>query len=235
MDFDDNDLDDILNDFDGEDSNDFENYDDEEVDSFGGNLSDEEDILSDFSDNNNQSNPPRPPVDKKRALIIGGIGLFLVLAVFIVAGFIKSAKEKKATLEESQVYEETQQEISSQSSVVETPIQQPVQQPIQQLVQQPVQADVDWTVIEADKTINLDSEVTAVFTVTGIKHLAKQTGVETAVKSVATGSISGLSGTYDIELPYSLARFVTVGNTLKLKYKIGQINGQSVVSDLKVE
>ena len=231
MDFDDNDLDDILNDFDGEDSNDFENYDDEEVDSFGGNLSDEEDILSDFSDNSNQDTPPRSPVDKKRALIIGGIGLFLVLAVFIVAGFIKSAKEKKATSEESQVYKETQQEISSQPSVVETTMQQPVQQPIQQ----PIQADGDWTVIEADKTINLDSEVTAVFTVTGIRHLAKQTGVETAVKSIATGSISGLSGTYDIELPYSLARFVTVGNTLKLKYKIDQIDGQSVVSDLKIE
>ena len=231
MDFDDNDLDDILNDFDNEDSNDFENYDDEEVDSFGGNLSDEEDILSDFSDNNSQDTPPRPPVDKKRALIIGGIGLFLVLAVFIIAGFIKSAKEKKATSEESQVYEETQQEISSQPNIAETPVQQPVQQP----VLQPIQADGDWTVIEADKTINLDSEVTAVFTVTGIRHLAKQTGVEVAVKSIATGSISGLSGTYDIELPYSLARFVTVGNTLKLKYKIGQINGQSVVSDLKIE
>lgn len=231
MDFDDNDLDDILNNFDGEDDSGFENYDEEEVDSFGGNISDEEDILSDFSNSNNQDTPPRPPVDKKRALIIGGIGLFLVLAVFIVAGFIKSAKEKKATVEESQVYEENQQEISSQPSVVETTIQQPVQQPIQQ----PIQVDGDWTVIEADKTINLDSEVTAVFTVTGIRHLAKQTGVETAVKSVATGSISGLSGTYDVELPYSLARFVTVGNTLKLKYKIGQINGQSVVSDLKVE
>lgn len=231
MDFDDNDLDDILNDFDDGDSNDFENYDDEEVDSFGGNISDEEDILSDFSDNSNQDTPPRPPVDKKRALIIGGIGLFLVLAVFIIAGFIKSAKEKKATLEESQVYEETQQEMSSQPNIAETPVQQPVQQS----VQQPIQVDGDWTVIEADKTINLDSEVTAVFTVTGIRHLAKQTGVEVAVKSIATGSISGLSGTYDIELPYSLARFVTVGNTLKLKYKIGQIDGQSVVSDLKIE
>lgn len=231
MDFDDNDLDDILNNFDGEDDSSFENYDEEEVDSFGGNLSDEEDILSDFGDNNNQDNPPRPPVDKKRALIIGGIGLFLVLTVFIVAGFIKSSKEKKATSEESQVYEETQQEISSQPSVVETPVQQPVQQPIQQ----PMQLDGDWTVIEADKTINLDSEVTAVFTVTGIRHLAKQTGVEIAVKSIATGSISGLSGTYDIELPYSLARFVTVGTTLKLKYKIGQIDGKSVVSDLKIE
>lgn len=231
MDFDDSDLDDILNDFDGEDDSGFENYNEEEVDSFGGNLSDEEDILSDFSDNSNQDTPPRPPVDKKRALIIGGIGLFLVLTVFIVAGFIKSAKEKKVTLEESQVYEETQPELSSQPSIVETSVQQPVQQPIQQ----PIQADGDWTVIEADKTINLDSEVTAVFTVTGIRHLAKQTGVETAVKSIATGSISGLSGTYDIELPYSLARFVTVGTTLKLKYKIGQINGQSVVSDLKIE
>lgn len=172
---------------------------------------------------------PRPPVDKKRTLIIGGIGLGIILIVFIIAGFIKANKDKPP--KDETVYEtNTVVNVSPADSQVKT-----VENPVQQPIQQQVQYNDGWTVIEPDKSIDLDSEVSGVFTVTKIKHMARSNGVETEVKTVASGSISGLTGTYDLELPYSLARFLTVGNTLKLKYKIGQINGSSIISDFKVE
>ena len=183
--------------------------------------------LPGFDDNEPES--PRPPVDKKRTLIIGGIGLGIILIVFIIAGFIKANKDKPP--KDETVYEtNTVVNVSPTDSQVKT-----VENPVQQPVQQQVQYNDGWTVIEPDKSIDLDSEVTGVFTVTKIKHMARSNGVETEVKTVASGSISGLTGTYDLELPYSLARFLTVGNTLKLKYKIGQINGSSIISDFKVE
>lgn len=178
---------------------------------------------------NTEPESPRPPVDKKRTLIIGGIGLGIILIVFIIAGFIKANKDK--TPKDETVYEtNTVVNVSPADSQVKT-----VENPVQQPVQQQVQYNDGWTVIEPDKSIDLDSEVSGVFTVTKIKHMARSNGVETEVKTVASGSISGLTGTYDLELPYSLARFLTVGNTLKLKYKIGQINGSSIISDFKVE
>lgn len=193
----------------------------------GGQSSQGESELSGFD--NTEPESPRPPVDKKRTLIIGGIGLGIILIVFIVAGFIKANKDK--TPKDETVYEtNTVVNVSPADSQVKT-----VENPVQQPVQQQVQYNDGWTVIEPDKSIDLDSEVSGVFTVTKIKHMARSNGVETEVKTVASGSISGLTGTYDLELPYSLARFLTVGNTLKLKYKIGQINGSSIISDFKVE
>lgn len=225
--------------------------DDGDTDDYG-NLDDDldsldEDLHNDFGDDNSSNNGnsneselsgfygdepsnDRPPVDKKRTFIIGGIGLGVILIVFIIAGFVKAHKDKSNVVYESNTEVSTQVNVAPQDSQVKT-----VETPVQQPVQQQVRYSDGWSVIEPDKTVNLDSEVSGVFTVTNIKHMARSNGVETEVKSVASGSISGLSGTYDIELPYSLARFVTVGNTLKLKYKIGQINGNSIISDLKVE
>lgn len=225
--------------------------DDSDTDDYG-NLDDDldsldEDLSNDFGDDNSSNNGnsneselsgfygdepsnDRPPVDKKRTFIIGGIGLGVILIVFIIAGFVKAHKDKSNVVYESNTEVSTQVNVAPQDSQVKT-----VETPVQQPVQQQVRYSDGWSVIEPDKTVNLDPEVSGVFTVTNIKHMARSNGVETEVKSVASGSISGLSGTYDIELPYSLARFVTVGNTLKLKYKIGQINGNSIISDLKVE
>lgn len=213
------DFDDILNglDDDGFDL-DLDFGDDNETDP------ENENELSGFD--SNEPDEPRPPVDKKRRLVIGGIGLAIVIIVFTIAGFVKASREKG----EKVVYENETVAVNPSDSQVKT-----VETPVQQPIQQQVQYNDGWTTIDADKNVDLSSEVSGVFTVTSVKHMARSNGNETEVKTIVSGSISGLTGKYELELPYSLARFLTVGNTLKLKYKIGQINGNSIVSDLKVE
>lgn len=183
-----------------------------------------ENELSGFD--SNEPDEPRPPVDKKRRLIIGGIGLAIVIVVFTVAGLVKASREKGGEV----VYENETIAVNPSDSQVKT-----VETPVQQPIQQQVQYNDGWTTIDADKNVDLSSEVSGVFTVTSVKHMARSNGNETEVKTIVSGSISGLTGKYELELPYSLARFLTVGNTLKLKYKIGQINGNSIISDLKIE
>ena len=215
------DFDDILNGLD--DDSDFGDLDldfgdDNETDP------ENENELSGFD--SNEPDEPRPPVDKKRRLIIGGIGLAIVIVVFTVAGLVKASREKGGEV----VYENETIAVNPSDSQVKT-----VETPVQQPIQQQVQYNDGWTTIDADKNVDLSSEVSGVFTVTSVKHMARSNGNETEVKTIVSGSISGLTGKYELELPYSLARFLTVGNTLKLKYKIGQINGNSIISDLKVE
>lgn len=183
-----------------------------------------ENELSGFD--SNEPDEPRPPVDKKRRLIIGGIGLAIVIVVFTIAGLVKASREKGGEV----VYENETIAVNPSDSQVKT-----VETPVQQPIQQQVQYNDGWTTIDADKNVDLSSEVSGVFTVTSVKHMARSNGNETEVKTIVYGSISGLTGKYELELPYSLARFLTVGNTLKLKYKIGQINGNSIISDLKIE
>ena len=183
-----------------------------------------ENELSGFD--SNEPDEPRPPVDKRRRLIIGGIGLAIVIVVFTVAGLVKASREKGGEV----VYENETIAVNPSDSQVKT-----AETPVQQPIQQQVQYNDGWTTIDADKNVDLSSEVSGVFTVTSVKHMARSNGNETEVKTIVSGSISGLTGKYELELPYSLARFLTVGNTLKLKYKIGQINGNSIISDLKIE
>lgn len=215
------DFDDILNGLD--DDSDFGDLD---LDFGDANETDpeNENELSGFD--SNEPDEPRPPVDKKRRLIIGGIGLAIVIVVFTVAGLVKASREKGGEV----VYENETIAVNPSDSQVKT-----VDTPVQQPIQQQVQYNDDWTTIDADKNVDLSSEVSGVFTVTSVKHMARSNGNETEVKTIVSGSISGLTGKYELELPYSLARFLTVGNTLKLKYKIGQINGNSIISDLKIE
>ena len=215
------DFDDILNGLD--DDSDFGDLDldfgdDNETDP------ENENELSGFD--SNEPDETRPPVDKKRRLIIGGIGLAIVVVVFTIAGLVKASREKGGEV----VYENETIAVNPSDSQVKT-----VETPVQQPIQQQVQYNDGWTTIDADKNVDLSSEVSGVFTVTSVKHMARSNGNETEVKTIASGSISGLTGKYELELPYSLARFLTVGNTLKLKYKIGQINGNSIISDLKIE
>lgn len=215
------DFDDILNGLD--DDSDFGDLDldfgdDNETDP------ENENELSGFD--SNEPDEPRPPVDKKRRLIIGGIGLAIVVVVFTIAGLVKASREKGGEV----VYENETIAVNPSDSQVKT-----VETPVQQPIQQQVQYNDGWTTIDADKNVDLSSEVSGVFTVTSVKHMARSNGNETEVKTIVSGSISGLTGKYELELPYSLARFLTVGNTLKLKYKIGQINGNSIISDLKIE
>lgn len=215
------DFDDILNGLD--DDSDFGDLDldfgdDNETDP------ENENELSGFD--SNEPDEPRPPVDKKRRLIIGGIGLAIVIVVFTVAGLVKASREKGGEV----VYENETIAVNPSDSQVKT-----VETPVQQPIQQQVQYNDGWTTIDADKNVDLSSEVSGVFTITSVKHMARSNGNETEVKTIVSGSISGLTGKYELELPYSLARFLTVGNTLKLKYKIGQINGNSIISDLKIE
>lgn len=183
-----------------------------------------ENELSGFD--SNEPDEPRPPVDKKRRLIIGGIGLAIVIVVFTIAGLVKASREKGGEV----VYENETIAVNPSDSQVKT-----VETPVEQPIQQQVQYNDGWTIIDADKNVDLSSEVSGVFTVTSVKHMARSNGNETEVKTIVSGSISGLTGKYELELPYSLARFLTVGNTLKLKYKIGQVNGNSIISDLKIE
>ena len=211
-----------------DDDNELDDGFDLDLDFGDDNETDRENELSGFD--SNEPDEPRPPVDKKRRLIIGGIGLAIVIVVFTVAGLVKASREKGGEV----VYENETIAVNPSDSQVKT-VETPVQQPIQQPVQQQVQYNDGWTVIDADKNVDLSSEVSGVFTVTAVKHMARSNGSETEVKTIVSGSISGLTGKYELELPYSLARFLTVGNTLKLKYKIGQINGNSIISDLKIE
>ena len=88
-----------------------------------------------------------------------------------------------------------------------------------------------------DTAYNYDTEVDSSFTVTDVKHYVKVLNSEVSVtKSIVTGNISGLSGEFEIELPYYKACKLNKHNTFNISYKY-YINetGKTVVGDIIVK
>lgn len=174
---------------------------------------------------------------KKRAFILGVVGVIIILGGLMIAGVItriskgsgkretasvKTAVETEASTrgeKESRREEEAKQDTKAESST-EAP------------VRRVSLTDGGWDEIELSE-LAFSNVINGDFTVTSIKAYVKdsKTG-EKAVKAVVTGGISGLSGTYELEIPYSKAEKLAVGDSFSVKYRIAKLNDYTIVGDI---
>lgn len=174
---------------------------------------------------------------KKRALILGVVGVIIILGGLMIAGVItriskgsgkretasvKTAVETEASTrveKESRREEEAKQDTKAESST-EAP------------VRRVSLTDGGWDEIELSE-LAFSNVINGDFTVTSIKAYVKdsKTGEKT-VKAVVTGGISGLSGTYELEIPYSKAEKLAVGDSFSVKYRIAKLNDYTIVGDI---
>lgn len=174
---------------------------------------------------------------KKRAFILGVVGVIIILGGLMIAGVItriskssgkretasvKTAVETEASTrgeKESRREEEAKQETKAESST-EAP------------VRRVSLTDGGWDEIELSE-LAFSNIINGDFTVTSIKAYVKdsKTGEKT-VKAVVTGGISGLSGTYELEIPYSKAEKLAVGDSFSVKYRIAKLNDYTIVGDI---
>lgn len=174
---------------------------------------------------------------KKRAFILGVVGVIIILGGLMIAGVItriskgsgkretasvKTAVETEASTrgeKESRREEEAKQDTKAESSM-EAP------------VRRVSLTDGGWDEIELSE-LAFSNVINGDFTVTSIKAYVKdsKTGEKT-VKAVVTGGISGLSGTYELEIPYSKAEKLAVGDSFSVKYRIAKLNDYTIVGDI---
>lgn len=174
---------------------------------------------------------------KKRAFILGVVGVIIILGGLMIAGVItriskgsgkretasvKTAVETEASTrgeKESRREEEAKRETKAESST-EAP------------VRRVSLTDGGWDEIELSE-LAFSNVMNGDFTVTSIKAYVKdsKTGEKT-VKAVVTGGISGLSGTYELEIPYSKAEKLAVGDSFSVKYRIAKLNDYTIVGDI---
>lgn len=174
---------------------------------------------------------------KKRAFILGVVGVIIILGGLMIAGVItriskgsgkretasvKAAVETEASTrgeKESRREEEAKQDTKAESST-EAP------------VRRVSLTDGGWDEIELSE-LAFSNVINGDFTVTSIKAYVKdsKTGEKT-VKAVVTGGISGLSGTYELEIPYSKAEKLAVGDSFSVKYRIAKLNDYTIVGDI---
>jgi hypothetical protein len=173
---------------------------------------------------------------KKRAFILGVVGVIIILGGLMIAGVITriskgSGKRETASVKtaveteaSTRVEKESRKEEAKQDTKAESSTEAPVRRVSL--------TDGGWDEIELSE-LAFSNVINGDFTVTSIKAYVKdsKTGEKT-VKAVVTGGISGLSGTYELEIPYSKAEKLAVGDSFSVKYRIAKLNDYTIVGDI---
>lgn len=180
---------------------------------------------SDMDDSAMDSADEQKAKIKHIALFAIGIALVLIVGVGILARIKNMQSEPK-------VNEHNNTEIAYEDN--RTNVEQTA--PIVQNNASNTSSNNGWNAVAYDSAWTMEESLTGVFTVTSVNTYAKiLVGNEVQVKTELTGSISGLGGTYTIELPVELTGVVSRGQQLNISYKIStSSNGSTIVGDINI-
>ena len=177
-------------------------------------------------------NPPlKDESYKKTALAIVAAGVILIILILGLTSlkhiFNKDTEEKKEKIQViQQNTTDTQPPINQNTTNALRPLEQ-INTATKQLNEGGnkrliiIPKNKEWVEFKRDN-LNLifDRTIEGLFTITDIKHYAKVTAKseEVYLKSILKGCISGLEGTYEIEVPYNAGRYLNIGDSLKIRY-----------------
>lgn len=173
---------------------------------------------------------------KKRAFILGVVGVIIILGGLMIAGVITRISKSSGKRETASVKTAVETETSTRSEKESRREEEKQETKAESSTEAPVRrvslTDGGWDEIELSE-LAFSNVINGDFTVTSIKAYVKdsKTGEKT-VKAVVTGGISGLSGTYELEIPYSKAEKLSVGDSFSVKYRIAKLNDYTIVGDI---
>lgn len=167
--------------------------------------------------------------DNKKLFIIIGvslIGLILVIILIRALSNIGKDDEKGSSGISSVTSEREKEEKGSKSDSSATENVSPSTQI----------NNSSWVLLDGNDAIELNSEYKKLtYTVTKVNSYGKILGDEIAVKSIAIGGLSGLSGTYELEIPYGYGIKLKTGDEFAVSVRLGSFEGMVVVEDIKIE
>lgn len=178
---------------------------------------------------------------KKQAIIAIVVGVVGVIAVLLIAGAVNNKKQH--TVDEQQQVQQVQ-EVQDSNSNVDNIMNNSEQANSNTasnsnettVVLNSVDDGDKWIEITNSEAVTFNEEYSEnVFTITSIKHLARtvDTNNNLVVKTKLQGSLSGLPGTYEIDIPYDKGVQLAVGDSFTVKVQLGTYNGKTVVGEIQ--
>lgn len=168
---------------------------------------------------------------KKTGLMLIGIAVLLLIVTAVGIRVVKNVKNKPKSSGEIQT---VQSDINSNINTNNQQNQNSV--PSQNVVSNIGQSSVSWQEINlSGSDLSGSVWIESAFTITELKHYAAVTNGQSdkQVKSVAKGNISGLVGTYEVELPTYQAVGLSVGTTFKVSYQLKDQGAYKVIGQIK--
>lgn len=185
-------------------------------------------------------------ITSKKAIILIIVGIVVLIGVFLLIKTITQSTKNKNS--DTQVQTTVEESYTNNQQPVQ---QQPVQQqpvggqdasevmsqgvPNTTVVEKIVDNGMKWQEIVSNEPIQFNTDyIECTFTITDIKHYARAVDVNDnlVVKSTISGNISGLSGTYSLDIPYVKGCKLGIGDSFSVMVQLGQYNGKSVVGEI---
>lgn len=209
-----------------------------------------------FDTNSNADGNDIDPLDQGNskpttmyAIILVVVGIIAVIIVFLVASKInKISKEpEKQTVVQTQVQTQQYQQQSIPQQNANVNVDNTIGDsyniapnvsvvPSQNQTSQSNNSSNDWIEITSEESVVFNDEYYEMtFTITEIKHLTRlvDTNKNLVVKTRLRGSISGLSGTYELDVPYNKGVKLVVGNNFTVHVQLGTFNSKTVVGEIR--
>ena len=153
----------------------------------------------------------------KTSAIIIAVAVMIIVIVFKIVGGSGKNKTKPNTNTGNQVTNATVQNNNTQSNANSS------------------SNNDGWIGIDGKENITFSQNtIPSTFTITGIKHYAKVVDNEKnlMVKTVLTGTLDGLSGTFNLEVPYSKGSRLSIGGRFSVNVELGEYGEKVVVGEI---
>lgn len=213
------------------------NYDDDtvggtEVDDAFSNLFSEDSV----DENKDVENSDSSENNSKYVKVVVAGAVIVAIAIVSMAIVTKVKNTSKSSKDIASSHKESTSSVISTDTQSSTPADISRDRDASSRVTKPVNDtyNEEWSEITGKEKLDLNKEYTSMsFTVTDVKHLARVLDQSTInVKTQAKGSISGLAGTFIIDVPYSKGVHLNIGDTFSIMVKLGEYGGKTVVEDI---
>lgn len=213
----------------------FDSFDDsfgeKDFSDFGdnGNTGEEQQSSTEFGDTSNQGGDSSGIT--KTAIISIVVGFIVVLVAFFGMKMIASKGQANVSTTNSA----TSSNVKDNSNNVNAVANKDVGNKIDMSSSNSSENKNDWKTFEAsDEIVFNEDYVDSIFTVVSTKNYVKVVNSENEllVKTVVTGSLSGFTGTYELELPYEKGSQLLPGNNFKVEVQLGSFKEKIVVGEI---
>ena len=178
---------------------------------------------------------------KKQSIIFIIVGVVVLLIVLVVAGIFNNKQKNN-----NDTYSNNSSQVVKQDANVNVDDimsggnnnkhKQNQSTGQQSVITNKVNDGFTWTIITDNEQVQFNSDYSDMtFTITGIEHKARAVDTNNNLVVITTlhGSISGLSGTYELDVPYNKGVKLVVGNSFTVHVQLGTYNGKTVVGEIQ--
>lgn len=173
---------------------------------------------------------------KKTAIIAVIVGIIGIVAVIIIANIIANANKNSMAQNNNGAVQTT-----VNTSRPAQPVDDIMGSDREENKPSTQHSDInkykndDWILINANEVVDFDTEYKdMIFLVTDIQHYAKKVDANgnLVIKTTLTGGLSGLTGSYELDVPYSKGTKLVIGDEFAVRVQFGTYNGKKVIGEI---